>query len=330
MNDIGISRDNRVFFVGLNTGLITNGLPDDRYIEFYKQRSSSDLYCAIIGNVVIPGGHGSNKSTPTLSSDNVWAKVAEAIRVAGTLPGIQLATAWAGYNGSRKFVADGGHETIDHARQLVRELGSEVINKTLEAFHAAAALAVEHGFRHIQVHAAHGYLPNLLLDDRINPNAEWVRDSFASLAMWLRSQQVESSLRISMRTGDTVFDLSGTEAFQDTMIVLPFDFVDLTSGFYNIDKRLIYPSRPEFTEMRFHESLLVAARHPTRQFILSGRIAARRAELPSNAHLGICRDLIANPRFLSDESVGCRNHGKCHYYSRGSDHVTCPQWGAAK
>lgn len=187
-------------------------------------------------------------------------------------------------------------------------------------------MAVEHGFGHVQIHGAHGYLVSLLIDERINPDAARIRDRLGEIAERLRERQVETSIRISLRTGDEIFDASGAEAFLDSVATLPFDFIDLSSGFYNIDKRLIYPSRAEIVASRLEQSIAVALRHPGRRFIVSGSVGIGETRLPHNAHLGICRDLIANPRAISEPANGCRNHGHCHYYSRGADHVSCPRW----
>ncbi|GAA4035658.1 hypothetical protein GCM10022281_15100 [Sphingomonas rosea] len=318
--------DRRVFFLGVNTGFVTEGDPDCRYVDFYRERSSSNLYCAIVGNVVVPGGYGSNRSTPTIGSSPVWGRVAAAISDAGSNPGVQLATAWKGYQGARKFLTTNGDQVLDQARSLVHQHSRADLARLTEAFRTGGTLAIGHGFRHVQIHAAHGYLLSLLVDDRLNPHAAYVRDELASLADWLRSQGIESSLRISLRTGHSAFDEEGAERAQDLLCGLPFDFIDLSSGFYNIDKRLIYPARPEILLARHLESVAVAVRHPKRSFIVSGRASANAAALPTNAHLGICRDLIANPAFLAEPHDGCRNANKCHYYSRGEDHISCVRW----
>jgi NADPH2 dehydrogenase len=44
-----------------------------------------------------------------------------------------------------------------------------------------------------------------------------------------------------LRSGDPAFDADGREVFLDQIASLPVDYVDLSSGFYEIDKRLIYP-----------------------------------------------------------------------------------------
>lgn len=329
MSDIVTWSDRPVFFLAVNTGFVTNGSPDRRFIDFYRSRSSPELHCAIVGNVVVPNGFGSNAVAPTLTTETIWADVAAAIKSGGSLPGIQLATAWDGYVGSRKFVAPQPQEFIPWVRHLVEGMGSQGISNVLNSFDAAAEIVTRHGFGHVQVHAAHGYLLSLLADHRINREANNVLDRLALLAERLRRQGIETSVRISLRSGDPFFDGIGTVEFYDAIARLPFDFIDLSSGYYNIDKRLIYPTRPDVLAARLEETLAVALRHPKRSFILSGRaVKYDWTEIPSNVYPGLCRDFIANPRFLQEPTDGCRNHGKCHYYSRGHDHLTCARWGA--
>ncbi|MBP1861637.1 oxidoreductase [Rhizobium herbae] len=327
ISDISILKNRLAFFLPVNTGFVAEGLPDHRFIDFYTERSSPELYCSIVGNIVVPDGYGSNSSTPMLSSAPVWGQIAEAIKVAGSKPGIQLATAWQGYTGNKKFRSNEPQVFISEARQLVDQMDAEAIKNTLGSFELAAHVAIEHGFEHIQIHAAHGYLLSLLVDQRINQRAVGVLDRLVLLAEEIKSQGAESSIRISLRTGDEVFDSDGMSEFQNSIARLPFDFVDLSSGFYNIDKRLIYPATLPFIESRLHESVALGVRHPHRSFIISGHIATKNwGDLPTNLHPGLCRDLIANPKFLLDHQNGCRNHSKCHYYSRGTDHLTCGRW----
>jgi 2,4-dienoyl-CoA reductase-like NADH-dependent reductase (Old Yellow Enzyme family) len=321
----------RTFFVGLNTGYATDGEPDQRFIDFYTRRSSPALYCAIIGNVVIPGGHASNANTPTISRAQIWSSIAQAISDRGSIPGIQLATAWEGYQGARSFRPGDGRETIRFARELVRTLGTDRVAKILRSLEDGASMAVEAGFRHVQLHAAHGYLFSLLIDDRIYDGAS---DVLGRLVDWFEKTQsvgVETSIRISLRTGDSCFDAIGRERFQDQIAAMSMNYVDASSGFYNIDKQLIYPGRPDTLLTRRSETVALASRHLERQFILSGRALNQDEDtLPSNVHLGLCRDLIANPDFVVNPTRGCLNLGKCHYFSRGAAHITCPQWYRAR
>jgi NADPH2 dehydrogenase len=71
----------------------------------------------------------------------------------------------------------------------------------------------------------------------------------------------------------------------------------------------------------------VANRHKRSEFIFSGKsLAEVQADLPANIHIGLCRDLIANPDYLRDKGNGCINAMKCHYYSRGETDLTCGRW----
>jgi NADPH2 dehydrogenase len=317
----------RTFFVGLNTGYVDGGLPDERMVAFYQERSSPRLTCAIVGNVVIPGGHGCNAMSPTISRNRQWKTLTSAIASRGTAPGIQLATAWEGYAGAQSFRPKDWTEAIARSRALAANVVPSRLQQLFSGLRDGTELAAEAGFRHVQLHAAHGYLFSLLLDSRLYDGAA---DCLALVAAWAlagREAGLETSLRISLRTGDDRFDRCGTTDFQDQASALPVDIVDVSSGFYNIDKRLIYPSLAAVLQERRRETAALASRHPATQFILSGRASAAVEDFPGNVHLGLCRDLIANPRFLYDRSHGCQNSGKCHYHSRGMGSVTCPGWG---
>jgi 2,4-dienoyl-CoA reductase-like NADH-dependent reductase (Old Yellow Enzyme family) len=186
---------------------------------------------------------------------------------------------------------------------------------------------VDAGFRHLQVHAAHGYLFSLLVDYRLNEHAPEALERLTYWAARHSAAGIETSIRLSLRTGDSEFDADGSDHFHAEIAGLPFDFVDVSSGFYNIDKQLIYPGRPDVLRTRRAETIALADRFPERRFILSGRaLLEPEHDLPPNLHIGLCRDLIANPDYLADNSKGCVNSGKCHYFSRGTDHVICPQW----
>ena len=326
MNATAILKNRRVFFLGVNTGFVQEGLPDNQFIDFYRERSSTDLYCAILGNVVIPQGFGTNDQTPVLSTHSRWTEIARSISSQGTKPGIQLSTTWPNYFGQRSFIARDPSETIKSARELLSKTSRYDIQNIMDSFNLAAQIAISHGYQHIQIHAAHGYLPSLLLDKDLNPLATFVQNEMAELADFLRSQKVETSVRWSIRTGSSELDERGVEESVRNVVALPFDFVDLSSGHYNIDKRLIYPSTDRFVSQRHNDSLRIANSFPEQRFIVSGRISAVRTGFPTNVEIGLCRDLIANPKFLTELTNGCRNRGKCHYHSRGLDRLTCPTW----
>ncbi|HEY8263239.1 MAG TPA: hypothetical protein VIG26_02665 [Methyloceanibacter sp.] len=321
-------RFRRTFFVGLNTGYVDANAPDERMVAFYEERSSVRLSCAIVGNVVLPGGHPVNAVTAMMSSDPRWKRLAASIASRGTTPGIQLTTAWEGYQGATSFRPKDWGETIAKSRALAARVGSRQLQQLFSGLRTGTEMAAEAGYRHVQLHAAHGYLFSLLIDRRIYDGAADCLELIASWAKVSAEAGLETSLRISLRTGDDHFDHTGATKFQDAASALPVDIVDVSSGFYNIDKRLIYPSTSAILNDRHRETSDLAVRHPAMQFILSGKASEVVDDFSPNVHLGLCRDLIANPRFLDDRSDGCKNSGKCHYHSRGASSVICPRWAA--
>jgi NADPH2 dehydrogenase len=317
----------KYFFAGLNTGFVVDRHPDRRCFDFYAARSGNGLHAAIVGNVTVPGGVGTNDNTAEISGHRAWGELAESITARGAVAGIQLATVWPSYRGMKNFVSRESAREISRYRQMVRPIAVNAIEHFFCAVQTGGDLAIKAGFGHIQLHAAHGYLLSLLIDGRIYPQADAVLAAIANWASRCAALGVETSIRVSLRTGDMVFDAVGREAFLDQIASLPVDYVDLSSGFYDIDKRLIYPSVASVVSQRREESVAIANRHKHRAFIFSGKaLTASESNLPSNMHIGICRDLIANPNYILEKDNGCINAMKCHYYSRSRAHLTCGRW----
>jgi NADPH2 dehydrogenase len=322
-----LNANRKYFFVGLNTGFVVNRHPDRQCFDFYAARSGNGLYCAIVGNVTIPGGVGTNDNTAEISDHPAWGELANNIRASGAIAGIQLATVWPSYRGMKNFVSRASADQIRRYRDIVRPITDCDIERLFCAVQAGGELAISAGFGHIQLHAAHGYLLSLLIDRRIYPRADRVLAAIADWGASCAALGVETSIRVSLRTGDTSFDASGRNEFLDQIASLPLGYIDLSSGFYEIDKRLIYPSLALIVRQRREESLAIANRHKYRAFIFSGKgLTTIEPNLPSHIHIGICRDLIANPNYVKDKDNGCINTMKCHYYSRGQAHLTCGRW----
>ena len=317
----------KYFFVGLNTGFVSDKTPDQRCFDFYAARSGHGLHCAIVGNVTIQGGVGTNANTAEISDHPAWRRLADSIAAKGALAGIQLATVWQSYVGMKNFISPASADEIKRCRDMVRSIAVSDMERLFRAVHAGSVLAMKAGFGHIQLHAAHGYLFSLLIDRRIYLHADAVLAAIGNWAVHCAACGVETSIRVSLRTGDREFDADGREAFLDQIASLPVSYVDLSSGFYEIDKRLIYPSLASIVRQRREETVAVANRHEHKEFIFSGKsFSAMEADLPANLHIGVCRDLIANPDYIRDRDNGCRNAMKCHYYSRGEAHLTCGRW----
>jgi 2,4-dienoyl-CoA reductase-like NADH-dependent reductase (Old Yellow Enzyme family) len=317
----------KYFFLAVNTGLMHAGLPDSRCRDFYRARSGHGLHCAIVGNVVTPDGVGTNDVCTKISADSAWQRLADAISEQGAIAGIQLSSTWSGYRGITKFVPSSRDDQAAGYKTLASSLTKNDAIAAFDSLRRGTDFAVKAGFRHVQLHAAHGYLFSLLIDRRFSPHAEFAAKSIEAWAKELKSIQVETSLRFSMWTGHGMFDDDYGNKFIDEIAAFPVDYLDASVGFYNIDKRLIYPSTSQLLTERVAATLAIAERQPGTNVILSGMSShAWNDQLPTNVHIGICRDLIANPDFLKERTNGCQTCMKCHYFSRGVSHLSCGQW----
>ena len=316
----------KYFFLPVNTGYMEERLPNNRCIDFYASRSGHGLYCAIVGNVVIPNGFDSNNVCAEISDSESWQRLAYAIAEQGAQPGIQLSSAWKNYQGIKKFIPRYNQNPVAEYKAAIKNLSSKNVCQIFGNLRRGIELAVRAEFSHIQIHAAHGYLFSLLIDEDFSLHSDLALDKLSNLAEELTSENIESSLRFSLITGDPSIDKNRSKLI-DNVLILPFAFFDVSLGFYNIDKRLIYPTSEKLLTSRRNSTLALANRFPNKQIILSGKSQeAWNTELPNNIHIGICRDLIANPNFLRDRTMGCTNCMKCHYYSRGLELLTCGRW----
>jgi hypothetical protein len=316
----------KYFFLPVNTGYVDGELPDNRCIAFYSQRSAHGLYCAIVGNVLTPNGFGTNTVCARISTSGRWQALADAIKDKGAYAGMQLSSTWPGYEGMRSFLSR-DVEAASHAyKTLAAQFSVAQILDFLDDLDRGAELAVKAGFTHIQVHAAHGYLFSLLIDEVFCRHSDLVLARVGAWAVALKGV-AETSLRFSAMTGSKDIDGSRRGAFTAKLFELPFSYFDVTAGFYNINKQLIYPSTTDVLVDRKALVNRLALDFPKCQIILSdkGR-SAWDSSLSNNIHIGLCRDLIANPDFLRDRSEGCSTCMKCHYFSRGDKDLTCGRW----
>ncbi|QIB52411.1 hypothetical protein [Pseudomonas sp. OIL-1] len=317
----------KLFFLPVNTGFSTNQTPDTRCIEFYRERSGGGLYCAIVGNVVLPDGTGTNSFCSVISDRAAWRILADTISGEGALAGIQLASCWSGYKGMQRFLATSIDQNLKAYRETAAAISEKDVVNAFDSLALGTTLAARAGFRHVQLHAAHGYLFNLAIDPRFTRHAGLAMEKLSEWAGQLAHLDIESSIRLSLATGSAELDDSIFPEFFDQIANVDISYIDLSSGFYNLNKRLIYPSTNDLLSQRIAATVEFAARHPKRKFIVSGKsLRGWNGALPENVQLGICRDLIANPHYLTDRSAGCINRMKCHYHSRGTDFLTCGQW----
>jgi 2,4-dienoyl-CoA reductase-like NADH-dependent reductase (Old Yellow Enzyme family) len=316
----------QTFFLAVNTGFVQNALPDRECLEFYKARSGKGIGCTIIGNVVISGGYGTNDVCAEISEDSIWCELASVILKNGSIPGIQLSSTWPNYIGNKSFVSNINDKPIDEYKLSILNLNLKEVELIIANLKKSIELSIKAGFTHIQIHAAHGYLFSLLLDPTFSKYSELFLNSLAEIVENLKNRNIQSSIRFSLLSGSQKLDKERGDVIE-RIVNLDFDFFDVSFGFYNINKHLIYPESDSALKSRRIKTLYLASRFPSKNFIISGKI--KKEELlgfPYNVYWGLCRDLIANPSFLLQHDDGCKNFGMCHYFSNSTPRLKCGNW----
>jgi hypothetical protein len=107
--------------------------------------------------------------------------LAGSIEAMGAKPGIQLATTWPGYRGMTGFVAKSSVDEIVRYRAVVQSFSLGDIEDLFRSLDRGSDLAISAGFQHVQLHAAHGYLFSLLVDQRLYTAADRV---LAAVERW--------------------------------------------------------------------------------------------------------------------------------------------------
>lgn len=331
----------RVVFAPINPGFARNGRPTARLLRFQRERAGPAIGLSYVGNVAITVIGRSNRSTPVLETgadSKRYAVLCRAIKRAGSLAGIQLAVAPSELQPKRHWRADDIVGEVCRLRQLLEALSSAEVRSMLSRFVSATAEARRAGFDVIQIHAAHGYALALLLDGAFNSRTGY----FAADGVWLddfaRQLRVAAgnaliSVRLNVESGlrDAATDHASAARLALRLTRSGVDMIDLSAGFYTVDRRMIYPAaRGVMPYLGVARALANEVQQPV---VFAGGVHDLRVlppELPRNLFVGIGRALIADPLFAEKARRGehrattwCARTNRCHYFSAGRDGITC-------
>lgn len=316
------STNSKYFFLATNTGYYDCGKPTPECIEFYKRRSSTKLNTVIVGNVLTTNGYGTNSQCGRISDHNSWRVLTGVIEQRGSIPGIQLSTTWKQYTGQKSFFNDEWDEYRTRTSAIIKAIN---IPDQIDDLRKSVIIAKNNGFKHIQLHAAHGYLYSMLIDPNFSSTVNYAIDQLNTISMELKELGIITSIRVSLYCG---FDKDVELKRRNAILRLcqgSFDYIDLSEGYYNYDKRLIYPCGADAVYEREKRSISFAEEVHNRNVIISGRKKADQG-YPSNVYIGLCRSLIANPSYLEDHIDICNECGRCNYFSRGETKMQCSKW----
>mgnify|MGYP003585696045 CR=1 FL=1 len=328
-------KTHRLRLAPINTGFYTNGEPTLENINFFSERSGRGIDLCMVGNIATTAETVPNASTGILSDNNSWASLAEKIREGGSIPAIQLSATLPGYKGQRTFVAHNTAAVITQFKELFNQMSEHDWQALGGKFVQAIKACWKHGFSHIQLHAAHGYAFSLVLDPEVNPDKRGWKALISILDLLASSHQHAASLRVSWHTGLPYDDIRQSRILE---LWKPFSGkieLDLSNGYYNLDKRHIYPPHQNGEAPFLGNAVTLATEFPEASFVVAGNIWNPYETLkviPSNLNISIGRALIADPDYLLSEKNNktslmlCDDCGKCHFYSNGAKNVTCPVW----
>lgn len=154
---------------------------------YYAQRSSAGL---IIAEGCSPSPNGAGYANmPGLYNEEqklAWSKITKSIHDKGGKVFLQVMhTGRVGHInnlddgaeilGASNISQEGEISTYDYGKQPYskpKEMTLEHIKLTIEEFNFCAKLAIEAGFDGIEIHSAHGYLPNQFLNESTNNRSD--------------------------------------------------------------------------------------------------------------------------------------------------------------
>jgi 2,4-dienoyl-CoA reductase-like NADH-dependent reductase (Old Yellow Enzyme family) len=295
----------------------------------------------MVGNAAVSAFGLSNKNTLILqdyTSIPAYRELAERIRKRGSLPGIQLAYSPSSLEPDRKWIARDRESEVARLQNIIRSMSSTAVRDVLDGFYAAARLAYESSYDVVQVHCAHGYFPSLLLDSRLNARNDdysadgpWVQDFFHALRKMTAGRLLSVRLSGTIGLSDLAWEQEATLRLGKVLDHCGVDIIDLSAGYYTIDRNLIYPTR----ESDIGTFGLACSICDSVQCMVSfagqaSNLDHFESRLSSRQLLAIGRALIADPDFAKkfkhsrqDEINHCQSCRHCHYFSRGRTCLEC-------
>jgi 2,4-dienoyl-CoA reductase-like NADH-dependent reductase (Old Yellow Enzyme family) len=337
----GYEIPSRILLAPINTGYAQNGLPTPRLIRFHELRSDTSIGISVVGNVAVCSRGLSNDNTLILqdnASISAYRELAKQIRSRGSLSGIQLAYSPSFLQPNRRWIARDRIAEIARLQAMIGSLNSATIKDVLNAFCVAAHLAYESGYDVIQLHCAHGYFLSLLLDPRLNTKDDdysadgpWVQEFFQKLRKITAGRLLSVRLSGTMGLSDLALEQDATARLANVLDGCGVDIIDLSAGYYTINRNLIYPT----AESVIGTFGLACSISGNVQCLVSFAGQASNLEhfgsrLAPRQLLAIGRALIADPDFAKkfkdsrqDEINHCQSCRHCHYFTRGRSYLEC-------
>jgi 2,4-dienoyl-CoA reductase-like NADH-dependent reductase (Old Yellow Enzyme family) len=334
----------RFHLAPINTGLAPNGIPNEKFVEFYKKRSGKNIGITYVGNVSVGENWRTNSNTPWLSSETseILKELSSTIEANGSLPGIQIGCRQSRKEPFREWECSNADLFLENARDQFTKLRKEEIHQIKEAFIRSTQLSVKLGFKVIQIHAAHGYFLSQLLDDRINCREDYygseplnlIKEIIASIKNVKNDTLIDIRLSLFDGLEDSQTELRRKYLLIERILQTNIDIISISNGIYDFNKHFIYPPA-EWGHGPFIRYVIpLTQKYPDVIFNVAGNIWDIRlipADIPENMAFSIGRAFIADPELIEksicgrfNEIIQCVRKGSCHYYTNRHPEIYCP------
>jgi len=152
---------NRFAMAPMAQGVFDNGAPTPAVVAHYEARALGGVGLIITGGVIIdhPLGSGeTNIGRMNRGTVEAWKRLAGSVHEAGAGIFCQL---W--HQGPQTRPGMGPHEVTENGTVTVKAATRQDLRDVVDAYARSAELARNAGFDGVEIHGAHGYLPDSYL-----------------------------------------------------------------------------------------------------------------------------------------------------------------------
>ena len=331
----------KFFFAPINTGLASNGNPTEDLLRFHGLLANEYTDINYVGNVAIDMETVTNNNTlfinPTMKN---YSELAATIKKDGSIPGVQIACFKSKLEAQRNWKNSNTHDYIGFVKNEIGSLSVLHINQVIKSFQKGIKKLAEHGFEAIQIHGAHGYFLNNFLSETFNNRTgEFGKDRTLIIKEILDGiDSVIKSTIIDLRI--TLFE----EKFENEVTnkqssfleaihnISGIDIISISNGIYNIDKKMIYPTKTIGVSFMMDILEEFFKNHNEKLWNVSGNIRNinELINLKAGITFSIGRSIIADHDFLKkhfennmQDIVECCYRNECHYYTLKKNFIEC-------
>ena len=319
-----------VFFAPINPGFANDGIISDDYIGFFAKYSGNGIGICYVGNVALRQDWTTNKYTAVLMQTEYsrWKRLAASIWNQGSVPAIQLAWKPTLVIPQRSFVSNNRSEQIEIFKSFYNNFND--IETMANIFASSIEFAYSCGFPIVQLHAAHGYALSLLLSRAVSGCNNPEKTKGAELIKRIIEKVIDTKIIFDIRVSLYEGIDDGTEEYEyksqmmRMLTSLGVDIISLSNGFYNIDKKMIYPPKKQGTII-LQEVEEFAQKYPDVIWNVAGNMESAlviESEDLHNMSYSLGRQLLVDPQVIEkiqnnqfDKINYCTECNACHYYS---------------